>query len=188
MHYWREFPLLYEYEFKKSSLHIHPIKANSPNWEFKSIETVPEDALDNPDKVKITDHFLLARMPNPFNKERSCILFSGTGTFGTGYAAVTAGGQQAVKILHSWFDDRPFEIVGKVEMCQLFNPQSDPVTCVFRYGDLSETILLPTALRSPQVWEPEREYDENVMLEDLKTDPVFEKWYAQHPNIGRRII
>lgn len=137
-HYWPNLPLLHKYEFHEASLHVSPRTTTiiSDNLEFKTDEVVPDDALINPEKVKITDHFLLARVPNPFNPERNCILFSGTGTIGTGYAAVTAGGQQAIKILHSWFENRPFEIVGKVEMCGMFNPKSDPVTCVFRNGSV----------------------------------------------------
>jgi hypothetical protein len=107
---------------------------NGPNWE----------------KVDVTDHFLLAKVSNPYstNSRYKCFLCCGAGTIGTGYAAVTLTARDSVNKILDFSEGNDFDVVGRIEMKGFFNPDNDPVT-IIRFGnELIDEQVLQHALKS----------------------------------------
>jgi hypothetical protein len=139
---------------------------------FKTEENLSDVSREEPQDVEVNDYFLLMKKPNPLSKgggAHNCFVLSGTGTIGTGYAGVTLVAFRAVKTLHHWFGRGDFEIVGRVQMSGMFNPKSDPVTCVYdgNKGLDPEVLLLPNGLSSPAVWHPDV-YTDSDFAKDMK--------------------
>jgi len=178
-HYWEMLNSKYfknKYEFTDTSLIIRKRDDNSEIKEFKTNEDSLDNLKDIYDKVYVEDYFLFAKVPNPYSRELNkynCILLGGTGTISTGYAVVTAGGKQSIRILYKWFKDKPFEIVGKIEMEGWFDGEKrDPVNCIFDGDKEMKVTLLPNAITSPQIFDNEEVYTNEDFLIDMEEDPI----------------
>lgn len=172
-HYWSRLSANFanEYDFEDASLTVRGKDERSDLLlKYDVSENIPDDALGAPEGIHIQDYFLFSRLPNPDSNPPGryvCILLCGVGTIGTGYAGLTAGGRRSLAKLHAKFGNGPFEIVGRVTMKGMFNPESDPVVCVFDGKNECEQMLLPKAMSSPQIFDPEDVYTEEDLRQDL---------------------
>lgn len=150
-HYWRQTGLATEYEFSGRAL---VVKKASAAISFEMEDNFGEDCtVSNPESVIVTDYFLLAKKRNPYGSGQ-CFVLAGIGTIGTGYAAVAMCGLRSAARLWKSHQGGEFDMIGRVEMKGMFNPQQDPVTCVY---DGERTLsppemMLPHAISSPTVW------------------------------------
>ncbi|MCC6698994.1 MAG: hypothetical protein IT365_25450 [Candidatus Hydrogenedentes bacterium] len=176
-YYWNRLGLSGKYEFRDTDLALLNGDKAHPKDYYPTKEHIP-DASDGYNAISITDHFLLAKVPNPDSppgKKRYCVIVAGVGTIGTGYAGLVPGGQQSSRILHQWFRDKTFDIVGQVAMDGWFDPKSDPVRCVFDGQKPCNVELLPNARSSPRVSDPESAEvpcTEEAVRSDLEDDPL----------------
>ena len=176
--YWDKLSFKRKYQFHEGSLSLtlrEQTNGSGTPIEFHNRERLPDDFDESEEEIDIMDHFLLAKLPNPYampGRGRNCIVVAGVGTVATGYAGLVLGGQQSVKVLHYWFKDKPFEVVGKVEMKGWFDPQADAVHCVFDGKNKCNTLLLPNARISPQICDPEAPYTDEDFLKDMVDDPL----------------
>lgn len=177
-HYWQRLDLLNEYTFLEASLELRR-KRNGSEADvrrYRTVEDIKDNAMECPEETNVEDHFLLAKTRNPFSderKKRNCLLFCGTGTIGTGYAGLTAGGQQSIRQLYHMFGNQPFEIIGRVDMKGWFNPESDPVHCVYDGRQDTNILLLPRAMVSPRISDPDESYTDEDFRQDMQADPSF---------------
>ena len=128
----------------------------------------------------VRDHFLLARVPNPYatDPHYQCILSCGTGTIATGYGTVALTARRSVRALLDRTEGKGFHLVGVVEMTGFYNPRRDPVRLLRCGREECDETILTHALASPAVWDPtdvyteeDREEAESTYRAILERDP-----------------
>lgn len=118
-------------------------------------------------EIHVVDPFFLAVTENPFDTEKyhRCIVCSGVGPFGTGYAVAVLTAREAVERLAEAFCHgdarRPvWEAAWKVEIRGRFGEYEDAVQCLSRRRNL-EGYCANSLMSTPAVWSTaEDEHDQ----------------------------
>jgi hypothetical protein len=143
--------------------------------EYRSQTDIPQQ-INDWDQLHILDHFLLARMPNPFSKDKhfKCILSCGAATIGTGYGAVVLSGRESVQTILEKSNGEDFCLVASVDMHGFFNPKSDPVTMIRFNEEELNVPLLVNAISSPTVWDPlSKSTESEIKVNQEITNAIF---------------
>ncbi len=168
-HYWEQSGLAKKFTFEDFRLKVIDPQNDLAYWEFDSNDNFNDKNRYETRAMKAIDYFILTKTVNPYSsksKPSYIIVLAGVGTIGTGYAGVTFIGKRSIKKILTWMRNDCFDIACLVKMNGMFNPDDDPVNCVFDGSRQINDILLPSALKSPTVWSKESAYIE----EDFKND------------------